>query len=127
MTESVKIVLPLPCRALSPNGRVNHFAKARATKRYRQLARDAVEAAQLDSIPWPRAEAFVTFYWPCNRKRDEDNAIASLKAAYDGLVDAGLILDDNSEHLKRHMPDFAIDAEHPRVEMVVKRLSTKSK
>lgn len=124
--ETVRIVLPLPVKRLSPNCTVatrgGRFAKARATSKYRQLAREAVEASFVESGPWERAVATVTFFWPDHRRRDEDNAVASLKAAYDGIVDAGLIVDDNSRHLRREMPVFCIDKASPRVEIVVTRM-----
>ncbi|HWL54289.1 MAG TPA: hypothetical protein VNQ90_17750 [Chthoniobacteraceae bacterium] len=124
--ETVTIILPLPAKRLSPNcvvaTRGGRFAKASAVKRYRAMAKEAVEAACVETGPWERALATVTFFWPDNRRRDEDNAVASLKAAYDGIVDAGLIVDDNSRHLRREMPVFAIDRASPRVEIVVSNL-----
>ncbi len=123
--ETVTVILPIPPRRLSPNcsfaTRGGRFAKMAATRKYRTLAKEAVEAACVESGPWERAVATVTFYWPDNRRRDEDNAVASLKAAYDGLVEAGLVVDDDSRHLRREMPIFAVDKAHPRVEMVIER------
>jgi len=123
-TETVTIVLPLPARVLSPNCAVatpgGRFAKAAATKRYRRIAREAVQDECL--VGWERASVAATFYWPNQRRRDTDNAIASLKAAYDGLVDAGLLPDDDYEHMQRERPVFEIDRDHPRVELLVTRL-----
>jgi hypothetical protein len=62
------------------------------------------------------------FYFPNDRRRDEDNAIASLKAAYDGVVDAGLLSDDDHKHMQRERPEFKIDRKHPRVELIIERL-----
>ena len=123
-TEAVTIVLPLPARVLSPNCAVatpgGRFAKAAATKRYRKLAREAVQEECL--VGWGKASVAATFYWPNKRRRDTDNAIASLKAAYDGLVDAGLLPDDDYECMQRERPVFEIDRDHPRVELLVTRL-----
>ena len=80
-------------------------------------------ASGIDSKPWRLALAQVAFYWPDKRRRDEDNAIASLKAAYDGLVSSGLLVDDDSKHLKREMPRFEVDPVSPRVEITVIRES----
>lgn len=125
-TESVTIILPLPGKRLSPNhtigSRGGRFAKAAATKKYRALARDAVLQAGVETGPWELAKCSVTFYWPDARRRDEDNAIASLKAAYDGIVDSGLLVDDDSKHLIREMPKFEIDQAAPRVEITVERV-----
>ncbi len=125
-TETVTIILPLPAKRLSPNCTVatrgGRFAKAAAVKRYRAMAKEAVESACVETGPWERALATVTFFWPNRRQRDEDNAVASLKAAYDGIVDSGLIVGDSSKYLRREMPVFEVDKENPRVEIVVTRL-----
>jgi crossover junction endodeoxyribonuclease RusA len=124
--ETVTVILPLPARRLSPNCTVatrgGRFAKAAAVKKYRTMAKEAVEAAYVETGPWEHAVATVTFFWADGRRRDEDNAIASLKAAYDGIVEAGLIVDDDSRHLRREMPVFLVDKKNPRVEIVVTRM-----
>ena len=42
-----------------------------------------------------------------------------LKAYYDGVVDAGLILDDNYNILTHGRPTFHTDKENPRVEITI--------
>ena len=128
MTESVTIILPLPGKRLSPNhsvgSRGGRFAKAAATKKYRSLAENATRAAGITTGPWELARASATFFWKDRRRRDEDNALASLKAAYDGIVDAGLLMDDDREHLRREMPIFEVDPAFPRVEITVTRIES---
>ncbi len=125
--ESVTIVLPLPARVLQPNCTIatlgGRFLKARATKRYRRLACEAMEAENVESKPWGKVVLETAFFHVSKRRRDNANATASLKAAQDGIVDAGLISDDDSEHLKNGEPTFAIDKLHPRVELTVVRLA----
>ncbi|MHC4302285.1 MAG: hypothetical protein ACYS7Y_33920, partial [Planctomycetota bacterium] len=53
------------------------------------------------------------------RTRDPDNANASLKAAYDGIVDAGLVKDDDWYTMKRLPPIQKIDYDCPRVELKI--------
>jgi len=124
MGESIVVVLPLPPRVLSPNCAVatpgGRFKKAAAAKRYRRLAREATEAERL--TPWIKASVTPRFFFPTKRRRDEDNAIASLKAAYDGIVDAGLLPDDDHTHMQRERPEFGIDCDHPRVELWIGRI-----
>jgi Holliday junction resolvase RusA-like endonuclease len=121
--ETIRLILPLPCRRLSPNcpcgGVGARFAKAAAIKKYRALTRAAVEAQQVESAPWQHTTAHVTFFFATKRRRDTDNALASLKSAYDGITESGLIPDDDSEHLTRHMPAFQFDAQNPRVEITL--------
>ena len=125
--ESVTIVLPLPKKVLSPNCAVatpgGRFAKAAAVKRYRQLACEAVKAEDIETAPWKKAAVAAKFYFQTNHRRDQDNAMASLKAAYDGIVDAGLVIDDDYEHMERKMPLFENDPIHPRVELIIMRVA----
>lgn len=46
------------------------------------------------------------------RQRDEDNLTASLKPAFDGIVDAGLIPDDSSEYLRINSVTIRVDPKH---------------
>ena len=133
--ESVTIVLPLPNKVLQPNSVVatmgGRFMKARATKRYRRLALAAIFSQENpESGPdtysevafWGKASVKTVFYHKMKRRRDEDNAKGSLKAAFDGVVDFGLIPDDDSERLTHETPEFRIDKEFPRVELTFTRL-----
>jgi hypothetical protein len=95
--------------------------KAAAAKRYRRLAREAATALGVESGPWSRATVQATFYHAQARRRDDVNHLAMLKPAYDGIVDAGLLADDDSEHLTTLPARFALDRECTRVELLVTR------
>ena len=95
--------------------------KAAAAKRYRRLAREAAEDARVESGPWESATVQAAFFHTQKRRRDDVNHMAMLKSAYDGVVDAGLLVDDDSEHLTTLPADFSIDREFPRVEMTFER------
>ena len=133
IAESVTIILPLPAKVLQPNCTVatmgGRFKKASATRRYRRLAfleamydRDRVPDAIAEAPLWRKASIKTVFYHKTKRKRDEDNAKGSLKAAFDGVVDSGLIPDDDSEHLTHEPPEFKIDKMFPRVELTFTRI-----
>lgn len=123
--ESVLIVLPLPHRCLSPNRepitRGGKFQKAREKKKQKRLACQAAIDAGIETGPWGMATVGAVFYHAQNRRRDPDNFMAMLKSAYDGLVEAGLLVDDDWKHLKREEPQFEIDKLSPRVELTVTR------
>lgn len=123
--ESITIVLPLPNAVLSPNCTIGSFGgrmmKASASKRYRRLACEAVEAEDVATAPWPVVGVKASFYHKNGRTRDQDNAMGSLKAAYDGIVDAGLVVNDDYDHMKRESPVFSIDKEYPRVILTITR------
>jgi len=126
MRESLTIVLPLPNKVLQPNCTIGSFGgrmmKASASKRYRKLAREAVEAECIETMPWGMVDVQAAFYFKTNRKRDTDNAMGALKAAYDGIRDSGLVVDDDRAHMRRGEPDFHVDAQHPRVVLTITRL-----
>ena len=121
--ETVTVVLSLPPRGLSPNARLNWADKARLTRGYRELAHAATRAAGGWKRQWPRAIATARFFFRTPRRRDEDNARASLKAAFDGMVDAGLLVGDTAAHLTHGRPVMAVDPGNPRVEIEVRRLA----
>ena len=121
------IVLPLPSRTLSPNGsHGSHWTKSKAVKKARELAyfeTYAAMRAKRIAGGWERAEACELFVWPTNRRRDVRNAESSLKPTWDGIVEAGLIVDDRAEVLT-HLPSvFGYDPLRPRVEITVRKLS----
>lgn len=119
--NSYTIVLPLPHKSLNPNARPHWRAKAKAVKGYRlsaHLTARGVRGAERDSDPlWPAATVLVRAYFKDARRRDKDNIQASLKAAFDGLVDAGLLADDSG---LTHLPmEIHKDKDRPRIELVV--------
>lgn len=95
--------------------------KAAAIKRYRRLAREAVEENDISSAPWKYVIVEAVFFFKTARRRDEDNAMGSLKAAYDGIVDSGLVPDDDYKHMRRGMPKFYVDKKFPHVELTITR------
>ncbi len=112
-----RIVLPLPDRTLSPNSRVCWQAKARATKAFRSLA---FFVSQRFPTRWKSATAQAIFYFPDSRRRDRDNLLASLKAAFDGIAAAGVVEDDSE---LTHLPvQIAKDPAAPRVEIFLRRI-----
>lgn len=125
-TETVVIALPLPGGILSPNYTVGSIGgrmmKAAAIKKYRHLACEAVEAERIESLPWGIVSVTASFFYKTKRRRDQDNAMASLKAAHDGIVDAGVVMDDDYEHMRRDVPTFSYDKEYPRVTLTITRI-----
>ena len=124
--ESFSVVLPLPVKSLQPNCTIGsvggRFMKATAIKRYRRLACEAVQAEGVESFPWGKVLVTAAFFHKTDRTRDQDNAMGSLKAAYDGLVDAGVVEDDDFIHMERGVPTFGYDKISPRVVLTIKRL-----
>jgi hypothetical protein len=94
MTE---IRIPPPPKALAPHANGNsHFPKSKATKEHREIAKlcslglKKMPGAVRVEIVWNMAPDRNAYH-----PLDIQNAIASLKAAMDGVVDAGVIGADN--------------------------------
>ena len=114
---TVVITLMLPARALSPNAR-NHWRIVSKDKRYyRQMASINARLAH-NGQPFKAATCEARFFFKDDkRKRDRDNLLASLKSAFDGLADGGLIENDRD---LTHLPvKVGIDNDRPRVELHV--------
>ena len=123
---TVTIVLPLPSRILSPNGRASRWAIIEAVKKHREDAffttRETMRAAKIAG-GWTRAESQDVFYFPDKRRRDTRNMEASLKPYFDGIVDAELLRDDNADVLTHHPSVFYFGNANPRVEITFRNLS----
>jgi crossover junction endodeoxyribonuclease RusA len=104
----VIIKLPYPPSELNPNKRLHWAEKRKHTMNYRELCKYRFRMHfinELGAIEGMRAlkgfenhvgdfKVSITFHKPDNRKRDDDNIIASFKAGRDGVADA-LNVDDN--------------------------------
>jgi len=124
----VTIELELPPRDLMPNRRPHRMAKARAVKEYRAAAQDAAfvsmgtdgDIVAKSGFPWDHATAQV-FWRHSSTQPDRDNALAALKAAFDGIADSGVIGNDRELiHLPMKMQKVSKGLEG--VSIVVKRI-----
>lgn len=117
--ETAIIVLPIPPKCLSPNASIwsqrGRFMKAAALKKQRRLAKEAVEAEQIETAPWGFVTVKALFFYGSNRVHDEVNSQSTLKGAYDGIVDARLVTDDDHDHWRNLPPEFFVDRKNPRV------------
>ena len=106
--RAIVIELPLPPRALSSNGSHGHWSsKSRAAKGYRKLC----QIIGLQSRP-PRwladCKMHVSYTFGIKGARtlglycprDVSNALAAFKAGQDGLVDAGILVDDSAKWME---------------------------
>ena len=120
--DRLMVTLSLPPKTLSPNTRTHWAVKAKAVQLYRgeakTLTRVAMREAGLDVPPGWTDEIMVraTFWFRVNRRRDRDNAQASLKSALDGIADT-LRVDDSRFVIAP--ATLLVDATDPRVEVVL--------
>lgn len=83
---------------LTSNQRLHHQARAKTTRALRDLAHTEARRQHLvRDLDRVRIVAHLTY--PDRRRRDANNAAPTTKALVDGLVDYGLVPDDNDHHL----------------------------
>lgn len=86
MTQTV--VLPWPPAELNPNKRIHWAVKAKAAKAYRAACYLLTKQSKV-SIGWTGdVHAWIDFYPPDRRERDDDNMIGAFKAGRDGMAEA---------------------------------------
>jgi crossover junction endodeoxyribonuclease RusA len=95
--KSLTITLPMPHKNLSPNARGHWSKKSSQARLQRSLAAIRVREALGRRRPpkWLAAEVLIEVIPPDRRKRDKDNIQGSLKSAFDGAEDAGVVENDN--------------------------------
>ena len=105
----------IPPVSSSPNWRGNWGDKYKEATVYH----DAVSYCCVDarnrgyregmSFPFTRAKLNLTFVFAEQRRRDRDNLLSRFKPGLDAIVDAGLLLDDDAEHLQIGTVDILVD------------------
>jgi hypothetical protein len=101
---TVRIDLPWLAPVLSLNKRMHWSVRSRLTAGRRQDAGWCAKAAKLQ--PVRGSVMVVTMHWRPNvrRRRDSVNLQGDLKAAVDGLIDAGAAPDDSTEYVSTPEP-----------------------
>lgn len=82
---------------ISANDRMHWAAKASRTKRLRR--RGYVEARRNGLLPTNLASCIASIQYATGGRADPANAYPTVKALIDGLIDFGVLPDDDAEHL----------------------------
>ncbi len=104
-------ILHLPYKELNPNSRVYRAIKIRVARQ----AKDEVIALVREQgyfYPLNKAHLSITFISKDWRRRDLDNLHSAMKSSLDGLVAAGVLVDDSADQLSislkyEHGPEYA--------------------
>lgn len=67
-----------------------------------------------------KCEITQTIYYDNKRRHDPDNTVP--KFILDGLVESGMIVDDDSDHLRQLSLKCGVDKTHPRTELLIQLL-----
>jgi len=94
--------LPYVRPPLTLNQRLHWQAKRRLVANVRAAVRVLARSARIPALQ--RVEVELHYVPPDHRRRDGDNLTATSKPAVDGLVDAGVVPDDDPAHVVHLMP-----------------------
>ena len=109
----------LPYPELSPNSRVHWAVKARAVKAAREEMGWLAKSQWHDEKPMMKAKISYEFGVCNSRRRDMDNLVASCKSFVDGLIDAGVLFYDDSNHLTFERMDLLrTDREYTKITLI---------
>lgn len=116
MTYKITIPGRLPgLNEIIEANRINRFAGAKQKKDAQKLIK--LCARNLPALTEP---VKLEYLWVEQaRRRDWDNIMAGQKFVQDALVDAGKLTNDGWANIILVRHDFAVDKEHPRVEVTI--------
>ena len=89
------VVLEPPCAFLNANDRLHYRTRNDRTQAWRSLTAIAARGG----LRYGRAHIVILYRFPNNLRREVSNLQPTSKAICDGLVDAGLIPDDDDRHV----------------------------
>jgi crossover junction endodeoxyribonuclease RusA len=113
----ISVTFPDPCKRLSMNDRMHWARRAGITSKWRQAAHMYARQQGRTGELGP-SNVKVTFEVPdAGRRRDPSNAMPTVKALVDGLVDAGMWPDDNSDWVTIIEPAFVKGAGRTRIDI----------
>lgn len=110
--DEVVLELGYASPPLTLNQRLHRMQEAQLVREVR--ARAAVLARQVGIDRMRRPAVTLVWLVTTRHRRDEDNLVSTLKALCDGLVDAGVAVDDTPEHMHKAMPIIAYAKGHPK-------------
>jgi len=88
--------MPPGLELLSANDRMHYKTRAKRTERLRS---EAFRVCGKHPMTFGRVRIVCIFRAPDNRRRDTANLYPSFKACLDGIVDSGVIHDDNDKYV----------------------------
>lgn len=84
-----------------------------------------IRAQSYANLHIEQCEVEQTVYYPNNRRHDIDNSVP--KFVLDGLVESGMIVDDDCKHITKLILSCVADSDYPRTELVIKNIQYQKK
>lgn len=86
-------------------------------QRWKDFIRWLVDEQGYTNLRIEKCEVHQIIYYPTNRRHDIDNSTP--KFIVDGLIESGMIVDDDSMHITKLTLECFVDKEHPRTELYI--------
>lgn len=86
-------------------------------QKWKEFIRFFVEEQGYSNLHIDKCEIHQIIYYPNNRRHDIDNSTP--KFILDGLVESGMIQDDDCKHITKLTLECKIDLQNPRTELLV--------
>ena len=96
MTADYRVEILAPCDWINSNHRTHRMVEARRVSAWRAAAKDAADDRNHFNGP---AHITATFHKTRAGRWDAGNLYPTAKAIVDGLVDAGILVDDSNEYV----------------------------
>ena len=122
--KTITLVYGVPDKLLNPNEHVGWRKKSKAEAKRKLAVRwDTIRQIRLAGMPddmrWKHVTATIMWYHRTWMRPDRDNALRMLKSTWDGMEEAGLLLND--KYLTPNPVEFEEDKERPRVVITLER------
>lgn len=89
-------------------------------QQWKDFIRYFVEEQGYANLHINKCEISQVVYYPNNRRHDTDNSVP--KFILDGLVESGMVVDDDSQHITKLTLECKTDLQNPRTELHIKIL-----
>lgn len=86
-------------------------------QRWKDFIRLFVDEQGYSNLRIEKCEVRQIIYYPTNRGHDTDNSTP--KFILDGLVESGMIIDDDAEHITKLPLECSVDKGCPRTELYI--------
>lgn len=114
--------LPGVPKGLNPQSRAPWQVNAREKEEWQAAMGWVIKAAKRrtwDGQPFEYAVVTAIFHWPTRGRHDPDNAAAACKAINDALVEQGVLIDDDFDHIDLVLRQGTPVAKPGQVEVLV--------
>ena len=86
-------------------------------QKWKEFIKWFIEEQGYSNLHIEKCEITQTIFYPTERRHDIDNGVP--KFILDGLVESGMIVDDDSKHITKLTLSCGVDSKRPRTELLI--------